>query len=96
MASTNKRYRATYSLGDFEAVLNAISTGTCNTFWTPEPLLHTSANDFSPIGKIKPAGMITKTIQLDKVVEEGFDALINDKENQVKILVDVGAGLSSN
>lgn len=40
--------------------------------------------------------MITKTIQLDKVVEEGFHALINDKENQVKILVDVGAGLSSN
>lgn len=63
--------RATYSLGDFEAVLDAISTG-----------------------KIKPAGMITKKIRLDKVVDEGFHALINDKENQVKILVDVGAGLS--
>ncbi|KZZ96488.1 sorbitol dehydrogenase [Moelleriella libera RCEF 2490] len=62
---------ATYSLGDFEAVLDAISTG-----------------------KIKPAGMITKKIRLDKVVDEGFHALINDKENQVKILVDVGAGLS--
>ncbi|OAQ64441.1 (R,R)-butanediol dehydrogenase/diacetyl reductase [Pochonia chlamydosporia 170] len=63
---------ATYSLGDFEAVLDAISTG-----------------------KIKPASMITKTIKLDQVVEEGFHALINDKENQVKILVDVGAGLST-
>ncbi|GAB0135424.1 hypothetical protein EsDP_00003763 [Epichloe bromicola] len=63
---------ATYSLGDFEAVLDAISTG-----------------------KIKPAGMITKTIKLDQVVEEGFHALINDKENQVKILVDVGAGFSA-
>ncbi|KAF5122519.1 (R,R)-butanediol dehydrogenase [Metarhizium anisopliae] len=59
-------------LGDFEAVLDAISTG-----------------------KIKPASMITKTIKLDQVVEEGFHALINDKENQVKILVDVGAGLST-
>lgn len=47
------------------------------------------------IGKIKPAGMITKTIKLDQVVEEGFHALINDKENQVKILVDVGAGFSA-
>ncbi|KAG5920984.1 hypothetical protein E4U42_006009 [Claviceps africana] len=63
---------ATYTLGDFEAVLDAISTG-----------------------KMKPAGMITKTIKLDQVVNEGFHALINDKENQVKILVDVGAGLSS-
>lgn len=39
---------------------------------------------------MKPDGMITKTIKLDEVVEEGFNALINDKENQVKILVDVG------
>jgi threonine dehydrogenase-like Zn-dependent dehydrogenase len=46
-------------------------------------------------GKIKPAGMITKIIKLDQVVEEGFQALIHDKENQVKILVDVGAGLST-
>lgn len=54
--------------------------------------LHTNAG---AIGKIKPAGMITKTIQLDRVVDDGFHALINDKENQVKILVNVGAGLSS-
>ncbi|KAK1063231.1 hypothetical protein LTR74_009662 [Friedmanniomyces endolithicus] len=31
--------------------------------------------------------MITKRIGLDEVVEEGFKALIKDKENQVKILV---------
>ncbi|KIW63966.1 chlorophyll synthesis pathway protein BchC [Phialophora macrospora] len=61
---------ATYSLGDFEAVINAISTGA-----------------------MKPEGMITKKIKLDKVAEEGFKALIEDKENQVKILVDVGAGI---
>ncbi len=31
--------------------------------------------------------MITKRIELDSVLEEGFKTLINDKENQVKILV---------
>ena len=40
---------------------------------------------------MKPAGMITKVIGLSKV-EEGFNALVDDKENQVKILIDVGAG----
>ncbi len=43
---------------------------------------------------MSPEGMITKTIRLDEVEEEGFHTLINDKDNQVKILVDVGAGLS--
>ncbi|KAI1624426.1 hypothetical protein EDD37DRAFT_630983 [Exophiala viscosa] len=61
---------ATYSLGDFEAVIKAISSGA-----------------------MKPEGMITKVIKLDRVAEEGFKALIEDKENQVKILVDVGAGI---
>ncbi|KAK4941492.1 hypothetical protein LTR10_018636 [Elasticomyces elasticus] len=61
---------ATYSLGDFEAVIKAISSGA-----------------------MKPEGMITKKIKLDRVAEEGFKALIEDKENQVKILVDVGAGI---
>lgn len=37
--------------------------------------------------------MVTKTIKLDQVESEGFLALINDKENQVKILVDVAAGI---
>lgn len=31
--------------------------------------------------------MITKRIALDKVLEEGFKTLIEDKDNQVKILV---------
>ena len=44
-------------------------------------------------GAMKPEGMITKKIKLDQVAEEGFKALIDDKENQVKILVDVGAGI---
>ena len=42
---------------------------------------------------MKPAGMITKTIKLDQVAEEGFKTLIEDKDNHVKILVDVGSGL---
>lgn len=36
--------------------------------------------------------MITKRIGLDQVLEEGFLTLINDKENQVKILVE-GSGV---
>lgn len=35
--------------------------------------------------------MITKRIRLDRVVEDGFDALINDKENQIKVMVDMEA-----
>lgn len=31
--------------------------------------------------------MVTKRIEMDTVLEEGFLTLINDKENQVKILV---------
>ena len=58
---------ATYQAGDFQDVLDAISSG-----------------------RMKPEGMITKKIKLHEVVEEGFLALINDKENQVKILVDAG------
>lgn len=30
---------------------------------------------------------------MDKVVEEGFQTLIKDKDNHVKILVDVSAGV---
>lgn len=44
-------------------------------------------------GKIKPEAMITKKIKLNEVAEEGFKTLIEDKENHVKILVDVGSGI---
>ena len=56
----------TYTAGDFEAVIDAISQG-----------------------KIQPKGMITKVIGVDEV-DEGFKALVEDKENQVKILINVG------
>lgn len=42
-----------------------------------------------------PEGMITKKIPMDKIAEEGFKALIEDKDNQVKILVDLEAPISA-
>ncbi|KFH48441.1 hypothetical protein ACRE_006610 [Hapsidospora chrysogenum ATCC 11550] len=61
---------ATYSLGDFEEVLEAIASG-----------------------KMTPENMITKKITMDKVVQDGFRTLIEEKDSQVKILVDIGASL---
>lgn len=57
---------ATYTHGDFEEVIEAISTG-----------------------KMNPEGMITKKIPMDKVTDQGFNTLIKDKDNHVKILVDM-------
>lgn len=42
-------------------------------------------------GEIKPESMITKKIRLDDLVEEGVKTLIHDKDNHVKILVDMSA-----
>lgn len=33
--------------------------------------------------------MITRIIKIDEIEEKGFKALIEDKDNQVKILVEV-------
>lgn len=44
-------------------------------------------------GRMKPEKMITKKIKLNEVVDEGFSALIHDKENQVKILVASGQAI---
>lgn len=41
------------------------------------------------LGAIKPANMITKKVKLADTVSEGFHTLINDKDNHVKILVEV-------
>jgi threonine dehydrogenase-like Zn-dependent dehydrogenase len=58
----------TYHKKDFQAVVDAISSG-----------------------KMKPEGMITKVLRMDEV-DEGFKALTEDKDNQVKILIHTGAG----
>lgn len=56
---------ATYSEGDYEEVIKALSDGRLD----------------------KAKKMITKRIEMDEVLEAGFKTLINDKDNQVKILV---------
>lgn len=40
-------------------------------------------------GRLQPHKMITKVIKPNEVAEEGFKALTDDKDNQVKILVDM-------
>ena len=62
-------FAATYVHGDFQQVLEAISTG-----------------------KIDPKNMITKRINMDEVLEEGFMTLINNKNDHVKILVKSAGG----
>jgi len=42
-------------------------------------------------GLLKPEGMITSRIRLDEVVEKGFKALLEHKDEHCKILVDVQA-----
>lgn len=44
-------------------------------------------------GALKPASMITRKIPLDDLIDKGIKALITDKDNQVKVLVDVNASL---
>ena len=43
-------------------------------------------------GKLKPQGMLTSKIPMDKLVDEGYTKLIEEKDKHVKILVDVKAG----
>lgn len=42
-------------------------------------------------GRMTPESMITSKISIDRVVEDGFDALVNEKDKHVKILVDLSA-----
>lgn len=42
-------------------------------------------------GAIQPNGMITRKIKLENLVEDGIKTLIHDKNNHVKILVDINA-----
>ena len=55
-----------------------------------------SHNDMISVGRLKPERMITGKIRMDEIEEKGFRALVHDKDNQVKILVDVGLGISPN
>lgn len=42
-------------------------------------------------GALKPEKMITSKIRIDRVAEDGFAPLINEKDKHVKILVDLKA-----
>lgn len=44
------------------------------------------------IGKLKPKLMITKKTAFDRVVENGFTALMEDQDRQVNIFVEVNPG----
>lgn len=41
------------------------------------------------LGSINPKKMITRKIQLENIVEDGFKALINHKDEYVKILIEI-------
>lgn len=74
-----------YEDGDFTAVIDAIVSGKSivsdvRVSWLTWPL-----------GEIQPRPMITSKIRMDEVVEKGFQALINEKDKHVKILVDISA-----
>ncbi|RAL14947.1 2,3-butanediol dehydrogenase [Aspergillus homomorphus CBS 101889] len=43
------------------------------------------------LSKLNPQAMITSKIRMEDIVEEGFKALINEKDKHVKILVDISA-----
>lgn len=76
---------ATYQEGDFQDVLDAISSGKSS----PPGNNQMQRLNESVLGRLQPASMITGKIQMDEVEEKGFKALVNDKENHVKILVEV-------
>ena len=42
-------------------------------------------------GALKPEKMITSKIRIDRVAEDGFRPLIDEKDKHVKILVDLKA-----
>ncbi|KAI1125998.1 dehydrogenase [Nemania abortiva] len=40
-------------------------------------------------GRLRPEAMVTRKISIDRVPEDGFEVLINDKDTHVKLLVDL-------
>ncbi len=76
---------ATYQEGDFQDVLDALSSGESTSHGGLEMQRLTNFI----LGSLKPASMITRKIQMDEVEEKGFKALVQDKDNHVKILVEV-------
>lgn len=47
--------------------------------------------DCATTGRLNPSAMITSKIRLEDVEEKGFKALIEGRDQHVKILVDIAA-----
>jgi threonine dehydrogenase-like Zn-dependent dehydrogenase len=75
-----------YQRKDVQAVIDQLAAGKSGA--EEDVVVCAAAN--MRIGKLKPAKMITSKIQLKDLVDGGIKALIHDKENHVKILVEVG------
>ena len=76
---------ATYVKGDFQDVIDALASG--KTIFVSKLLFIKLT--YGDLGQLKPDAMITRKIKLDKVEEKGFKALIHDKDNHVKILIEL-------
>ncbi|KAF5023286.1 hypothetical protein F66182_4667 [Fusarium sp. NRRL 66182] len=72
-----------YDPEDFRAVIDNLASGeiACTL------RCGKTANEYK--GTIQPSQMITKKVKLENVVEDGIKTLIRDKDNHVKVLVDV-------
>ena len=84
-AFRERRYMgiATYVEGDFQEVIGAIASGEL-----ARPLTFILRLTLC-VGRLKPETMITKKIKMEEVEEQGYKTLINDKDNQVKILIEI-------
>ena len=74
---------ATYVEGDFQEVIGAIASGEL-----ARPLTYMLKLTLY-VGRLKPETMITKKIKMEEVEEQGYKTLINDKDNQVKVLIEI-------
>lgn len=74
-----------YEDGDFQAVIDAIISGKSILSDVRVFKLNWS------LEQIQPRSMITCKIRMEEVIERGFEALIHEKDQHVKILVDLSA-----
>lgn len=76
---------ALYDETSFKDVIKALSDGESEVQITHPGF----QNSDESVGKLKPDKMVTSTITLSEVVEKGFKALVEHRDQHCKILVDV-------
>ena len=76
--------------GDFEAVIEAIAAGTYRRHLALSEGIYWHVLTWAS-GKISPQAMITGKIRMEDVVEKGFEALVRERDQHVKILIDISA-----